>query len=130
MSEKSNINNLELGNIIFNENKNQEFVCPNWVIALLKDIKDRLSVAFWNQYQLDLPSPFDNSGNTYEGKTFTVSSHDWSSEYKRPYNFKYKNIEISWYKYLGRDTTINGDYSPEEIIEMYDNIINEINNIT
>lgn len=130
MNEKSSIDNLELGNIIFNNNKHQDFICPDWIVALLKDIKERLSIAYWNQYQLELPSPFDNTGTTHQGKIFEVLSHNWSSDIKRPYNFKYKNIEISWYKYLGRDTTINGDYSPEEIITMYNEIIKEINSIS
>ena len=31
---------LELGNIMFNTNKNQILNCPNWVIALLEDINN------------------------------------------------------------------------------------------
>lgn len=126
MNKKATVKNLELGNIIFNENKNQEFICPDWVVALLKDIKERLNTALWNKYQLEMPSPFDNSNSIYDGKCFEVKAHLWSSETKRLYNFKYKNIEISWYKYLGRDTTINGEYSNEEIINMYNDIIKEI----
>ena len=38
----------------------------------------------------------------------------------QPWNFKYQNIEISWYKWLGRGTSINRKITPEEAIEMFE----------
>lgn len=103
-----------------------EIPCPNWIIALLKDIKERLNKAFLSQYNLEVPSPFENTSCVHQGRCFTVYSHQMSSEMKPLYNFKYKNIEITWDKCLGNNTIINGEYSNEEIINMYNDIINEI----
>jgi hypothetical protein len=129
MSKNPNYRNLELGNIMFNNNKNQKYDCPDWIIALLKDIKDKLDIAFWNKYQLEIPSPFENTAGIHEGNCFQVYAYNWSNKKSKSYNFKYKDIEISWYKSLGRDTTINGEYSSEVIIEMYNDIIKEIRSI-
>ena len=67
----------------------------------------------------------ENTGNAFVGENFEVHAYNWN-DVGQPFNFKYKNIEISWYKYLGRGTTINGFYEPREIIEMYNVCLNEI----
>ena len=108
-----------------NEKSNKIFPCPDWIIALLKDIDNRLQIAYWNKNQEEMLSPFGNTGNSYKGSNFEVQAYNWNEETEQPYNFKYKDIEISWYKYLGRGTTINGQYPPDKIIEMYNDIISE-----
>lgn len=37
---------LELGNLMFNINKNQIYNCPEWIVALLNDINRKLKVVF------------------------------------------------------------------------------------
>lgn len=131
-NEKNNENktaDLELGNLLFNEsNKNQTFECPDYVVALLEKINNELSRVYWNQHQEEYCSPFSNSGNNYKGECFEVNAYAWDTEDDdiQNYNFKYKDIEISWYKHLGRDTTINREIKPEEAIEMFDTILKEI----
>lgn len=117
---------LELGNILFNQNRNQIYACPDYVVALLRDIERSLGNVMWNINQEEYSSPFRNTGNSFKCDTFEVESYNWHDDITQKYNFKYKDIEISWYKYLGRDTTINGDYQPEIIIDMYNNCINAI----
>jgi hypothetical protein len=117
----------EIGNILFNNgNKNQYYECPSWVIALLKDIDNALQTAYWNKNQKEMNSPFSNTGNNYEGKCFEVPAYNWDDETPQTFNFKCVKIEISWYKYLGRDTTVNGEYSPQEYISMYNKIVKEL----
>ena len=118
---------VDLGNMLFNNgNQNQYYECPRWVIALLKDIDDALQTSYWNKNQKRMESPFQNTGNSYEGKCFEVHAYNWDDETPQPFNFKCGKIEISWYKYLGRDTTVNGEYSPQEYISMYNKIIKEL----
>lgn len=117
--EKSNIGNLELGNIMFNGNTIQRYICPKYIIALIRDLGQRIE-------QITGNNPCDNTGAIFETETFVIEAFNWNEEIDQPYNFKYKNIEINWYKRLGRDTTINGDYSTTQIIEMYNKCIEAI----
>ena len=120
---------LELGNLMFNTNKNQAYQCPEWIIALLSDINRKLKIVAWNTGHKDFDSPFENTGNRWANDVFEVQAYSWDDEVEQPYNFKCGDIEISWYKYLGRDTTINGEYTENEIINMYNKCMNSINKI-
>lgn len=119
---ESNIENLELGNIMFHNNTIQSHICPEYIIVLLRDLGDRID-------HLTDGNPFQNTGTKFKTETFEVEAYSWDEEKKQPYNFKYKEIEISWYKCLGRDTTINGIYNPEQIIEMYNDCVKSLSKI-
>ena len=110
---------LNTNNVIFQQD------CPEWIIALLRDLNRNLKRVMWNINQEEYESPFENTGNVFVGENFEVHAYNWN-DVGQPFNFKYTNIEISWYKYLGRGTTINGFYEPREIIEMYNVCLNEI----
>ena len=120
---------LELGNIAFNtSNDNQEYECPKYIVVLLKDIRDRLDKLMWNLYQKEYLSPFDNTGAKFRiPGVMRIRAFSWNEDNEQQYNFKYHFFKISWYKYLGRDTTINGQYSYEDIINMYNDCINALN---
>lgn len=120
---------LELGNLMFNTNKNQIYECPKWVIALLDAIDVKLEICYKNKYHKEYDSPFRNTGNRFYNDTFSVEAYNWNDEEEQQYNFKCGNIEISWYKYLGRDTTINKEYSETYIIKMFDKCIESLNNM-
>lgn len=128
---------LELGNIMFNTNKNQVYACPKYVIALLKDISSNLKRVMWNKYQKEYDSPFDNTGNKFKLGNFEVQAYSWDDDISQPYNFIYKvdksksnldDIKISWYKYVGRDTTVNQELDPDVWIDIYNDIMKQINN--
>lgn len=118
--------NLELGNIIFNTNKNQQYNCPRWIVALLDELDNQLDRVMWNIHQERYPSPFENTANSFKNDVFEVQAYSWDDEVEQPYNFKCDDIEISWYKYLGRDTTINGEYEPQKIIDMFNKCLESI----
>lgn len=117
---------MELGNLMFNTNKNQQYDCPRWIVALLNELDNQLDRVMWNIHQEEYPSPFDNTSNTFKNDVFEVQAYSWDDEVEQPYNFKCDGIEISWYKYLGRDTTINGEYEPQKIIDMFDKCLQSI----
>lgn len=60
---------------------------------------------------------FSNTGNSFECPVFRVEAYSWSDE-EQPYNFKWRDVEISWYKYLGRGMSANQELSPERAAEM------------
>lgn len=117
---------MELGNLMFNTNKNQQYDCPRWIVALLNELDNQLDRVMWNIHQEEYPSPFDNTSNTFKNDVFEVQAYDWNDEVRQSYNFKCDDIEISWYKYLGRDTTINGNYNPQKVINMFNKCLQSI----
>lgn len=117
---------MELGNLMFNTNKNQQYECPRWIVALLKELDNQLDRVMWNNTQKEYPSPFENTANSFKNDVFEVQAYNWSEDIEQPYNFKCGDIEISWYKYLGRDTTINDEYEPQVIIDMFNKCLQSI----
>lgn len=101
------------------------FDCPQYITALLEDIRYTIEILYWNKFQEEYQdNPFSNSGNVegYKNSTFEVHAYNWVKE-DQPYNFKCGDIEISWYKYLGRGMMINKEISEKEAVEMYDNCL-------
>lgn len=131
------MNELELGNLMFNTNTNQRYKCPDFIVALLRDIERRLNIVMYNIHHTQYESPFDNTGNSFTDLSgvFEVHAYNWDEETSQDFNFVFKtnsilgDIKISWYKYLGRDTTINYDCRGSEIVilNLYDKCIEALN---
>lgn len=85
--------------------------------SVLQSISDEFERVMWNLGQ-QYDNPFENSGGKWKCDEFEVEAYDWSNEINQPYNFKWRDIEISWYKYLGRDMHINKYITPEEINDL------------
>ena len=126
---------LELGNIMFNTNTNQNYKCPNYIIALLRDIDRKLKIIMWNKGHKEYDSPFDNTGNIFKLNNFEIQAYNWNDEESQDYNFIYKvdktkanmpDLKISWYKYLGRDTTINQKVDENVVVDIYNDIMEQI----
>ena len=117
---------MELGNLMFNTNQNQQYSCPHYVTALLNEIDNQLLRIMWNKNHKEYESPFGNTGNKFFNKVFQAQAYDWNEDIEQQFNFKYKDVKISWYKYLGRDTTINKEITPEEAVHMFNDCINSL----
>ena len=125
---------MELGNLAFNHNTNQNYDCPYYVVALLKELENQLCRVYWNKTQQEYDSPFGNTGNRFSNDVFEVQAYSWDNENPTDYNFKYyvgdkaniKDIEISWYKYLGRDTTVNQLLDSNIYVDMFNNCLDSI----
>lgn len=106
--------------------------CPEYLVALLEHIDYELTRIMENRTQEDYPSPFSNSGNVpgYTNDTFEVHAYDWNwdgdESEQEPPNFKYKDIEIWWYKYLGRGMCMNKPITPEQAVEMFNACIDSL----
>ncbi len=110
-------------------NLSQTFECPDWVVSLLEDIEKHISRLHYNRTQETWISAFRNTGASYIGNDFEVYAYNWGAE-ELPYNFRWKSIELSWYKHLGRNTTINinprDELFSQRITAMYNAIIDEL----
>lgn len=126
---------LELGNLMFNTNANQRYKCPNYIVALLREIQRQLDRIMWNIYQKEYDNPFENSANSFELGNFKIQAYSWDEEANQEYNFIYKvdkskanmpDLKISWYKYLGRDTTINQEIDSNVMVDIFNDIIDQL----
>jgi hypothetical protein len=107
----------ELGQMIFGQ-PYKAFPVSDLTIAALSSINDELSRVMWNIEQKEYSSPFLNSGGGFECPEFKVEAYSWDDSYEQPYNFKWRDIEISWYKWFGRGASANMKISPERAGEM------------
>jgi hypothetical protein len=103
----------ELGQILYGQEP-QEFECPTYVEAAL----EYLAESFFYNKNISDENPFRNTGAQWANSVFEVNAYNWDEESNQLFNFKYKDIEISWYKYLGRGMSINREVSEEECWKM------------
>lgn len=137
ITKKEDRMELELGNVLFNTNKNQSIECPKYIIALLRDIDRHIDMIMWNINQEHYDSPFQNTGNKFSLGNFEIQAYSWDDEIEQEYNFIYRvdktkanmpDLKISWYKYLGRDTTINQEIDSNVMTDIYTDIIKQLDN--
>lgn len=102
---------LELGHLLWGQ-KPQKYFAPQHVIDALAVMSD----VFYEKFGRS-ENPFSNTGAKFKNGVFEVEAYSWGDD-EQPYNFKYKDIEISWYKHCLRDVTINKIVTEEEIDKM------------
>lgn len=103
------------------------------IVAALEKIESELDRVMWNIHQEEYSSPFMNTGNSFKCDTFEVSAYDWdwdmeeeSGEAEPKPNFKWRNFEFWWYKYLGRGDYANREISNDELNEMLNDCLRTI----
>lgn len=115
----------ELGQAVFGQPA-KRYECPMWIEAFLAYIDNELRRIMWNINQKEYESPFSNTANEYENDTFHVQAYCWNENIVQRYNFKYKDIEISWYKYCGRGMSINRKITYKEGIDMLNDCVKSL----
>lgn len=101
----------ELGQMIFGQ-PTQKFSVPEIMEAALFHIRHRLDTVMWNIHQREYANPFGNTGSTFKNDVFEANAYSWSDDLQ-PFNFAWKDLRISWYKYLGRGMSANMEITPE-----------------
>jgi hypothetical protein len=114
----------EIGQLMFGA-PFQEYKTPNFVEAALIMMEGELDRVMWNINQKIYESPFRNTGNDFDSDVFSVHSYNWDDE-EQLWNFKYGDFEVSWYKHLGRSSSMNKKISPQEISDMLDTCLKYI----
>lgn len=94
--------------------------------AALQAISYRLDIAMWNIEQQEYSSPFGNTGNRFDCPTFSAHAYSWNDEEEQPWNFKWRDVEISWYKHCGRGLSVNQELKPDRISEMLDDCLGAV----
>lgn len=62
-------------------------------------------------------NPFENTGARYQGAVMTVHAYSWGDD-AQPFNFAWRDIKVTWYKYWPRGAEINREPTPDELTEM------------
>jgi len=115
----------ELGQFTFGQPP-QNYECPEYIGVLLEGIHQELCRIMINKTQEEYDSPFSNTGAKFKNKVFKVEAYSWNDEVDQPYNFKWKSVKISWYKYLGRGMSINKKITHAKAIRMFDECIKSL----
>jgi hypothetical protein len=103
----------EIGQYMFGQ-PYQKYKVSHLLMAVLHEIENELCRVMENINQKPYHSPFENYAEHFVCPVFEVHSYSWTGD-NQEYNFKWKDIKISWYKYLGRGTSINRLMSNDEI---------------
>ncbi len=87
---------------------------PDHVEKALEDISEALA----RYLKIEVAdTPFYNSGATFKNDTFEVQAYSWADD-DQPYNFKFDDVEITWYKHFRRGAYINVEIEQREASEM------------
>jgi hypothetical protein len=87
------------------------------LIAALRSIGHAVWI-YTNNTKGDGIDPTENNGSEFMNDTFEMRAFDWSDPEVYAPNFKYKNFEVEWYKYLGRGMETSRALAPNEINDM------------
>lgn len=99
----------------------------NLIVAVLREIEREMERLYWNKHQKELNSPFSNTSEKYENKTFKVKAYDWNDDNIEP-NFEYKGLRVWWYKHLGRAdfAELDDELSLDYLCNMLDDCIKSL----
>lgn len=82
--------------------------------------------ACFSVFKPEQDNPFENTGEQFNGESFSVHAYDWNEENEQDFNFKWRDFKVCWYKYLGRGMSMNRNLSRNEMQEMVRECILEI----
>lgn len=122
---------------IFNNSPKAGTVASNnFLDSILEYIEGEWLRVMENIYQTDQSSndPWRNTGNVkgYKNDTFEVHAYDWGWDYdddtpkSQPINFKWRDLEITWYKYCGRGLETNRPTTHDELALMLEECLESL----
>ena len=115
----------EIGQMLYGQ-PYQSYDYSNLLKAALSAISEEWDRVMWNIYQEEVSNPFGNTGVKWKCDEFEIEAYNWDEDTAQPYNFKWKDIEVSWYKYLGRGMSCNKKVSNTKIGVMLDACLNAL----
>ena len=108
----------ELGQALFGQ-PCQQFAVPEIWKAALGAVNDEIERVWWNVEQQQRSGPMCNSGERFDCDAFSAHAYDWSDD-EQPWNFKWRDVLISWYKWCGRGMSANMQLTPDMAAQMLD----------
>ena len=111
----------ELGQMAFGQPFQQFEVPEIWGAAFLS-LSNELDRVMGNIHQERYYNPFENTGNRFDCPTFSAHAYSWGDD-EQPWNFKWRDVLISWYKWAGRGMSANIELTPNMAAEMLDDCL-------
>lgn len=108
----------ELGQMAFGQPW-QAVDCPTCVHDALMALSEA-----WDVLRAD-DNPFCNTAARYDGTVFNAHAYDWGDD-EQPFNFAWRDLRVSWYKYLGRGMSANRNVADTEAAEMLRECMREL----
>lgn len=108
----------ELGQMGFG-NPHGAYECPELLIAALRYLDGEI----WRvEHNAGRPydSPMDNNGGEWKNEVFTVRGYYWGDDERVAVlpNFQCGDVEVRWYKWLGRGSSTNRPVTSDEIADI------------
>jgi hypothetical protein len=114
----------ELGQAVFGQ-PHQRHEVPRIMLAAFDMISYELERAMWNIHQKSYDSPFSNTGNEFKNDVFHAVAYSWGDD-EQPYNFAWRDLKISWYKWSGRGCSSNIPVTPDLAAQCLDECVASI----
>lgn len=105
-----------------------EFECPEFIEAGLRYLASEIERVEWNLTQKEYEAPTANNGGQYKTDAFEMYAYYWGEDENlcnRP-NFKCGEFEIRWYKYLGREMSMNKDIDANDFFKIMDKCLKSV----
>lgn len=106
----------ELGQAIWGHGA-KSFEVPEIWEAALDMLNAEIERVWGNERQNSVSGPMCNSGERFDCDIFSAHAYDWGDD-DQPWNFKWRDVRISWYKWAGRGMSANIALSPDLAAEM------------
>ena len=73
-------------------------------------------------------NPCENNASQFKNDTFSMRSFYWGDDetISNFPNFKYKDVEVRWYKYLGRGMEVNQDLTPTKWAAIFEDCLKSL----
>lgn len=113
---------VELGQMVFG-NPVGEYECTDFIEALCESLFDEIDRIYWNKNQ--------DTWDRYKDPEFPgieFRPYYWGEEEEeaaKP-NFKYKEVEVRWYKYPFRSATVNVSMTEKQWKQWFDSCMKAI----
>ena len=94
--------------------------------AVICSIGNEYERLYWNKHHKNFSSPLSNSGESYGNNVFMMRAYDFNGNYLP--NFKYKTLQVWWYKHIGRGTYAKCDsrFDLDFLSEMYKDCVRSL----
>lgn len=105
----------EIGQRVFGQPPQRYDVSPALEEALAA-ISNAFEVVHWSDGR---SSPFGNNGPgaSYQNDVFDAIPYSWDDRVEQPYNFAWRDLRVSWYKYFGRSMSANMEVSHDMTLQ-------------
>ena len=95
--------------------------------AMLDKIEKELTRCYWNKYQKELISPFNNTSEHYSNDYLSIIAYNWDEHSEL--TFETEHMRVYWYKYSNRSVEVYFSNSNNHYETIAKTLLESINSI-